>query len=62
MREMALSSHHLDGRGFSPKVLLWCDPYRLRGDAAINYEILSKTDVTIVACADERPASGLRTS
>ncbi|HEU0068023.1 MAG TPA: NAD(P)H-hydrate epimerase [Nitrospiraceae bacterium] len=44
-------ARHLDGRGFTPKVLLWCDPYQLRGDAAINYEILSKTDVPIVACA-----------
>lgn len=41
-------ARHLDLRGFTVKVLLWCDPTDLRGDAGTNFEILQKTDVPII--------------
>lgn len=33
-------ARHLEIRGFEPRVLLFCDPVELSGDAAINYGIL----------------------
>lgn len=43
-------ARHLDLRGHRVKVLLWSEPHTLRGDAGLNYRVLSKTDVPIVAC------------
>ncbi len=40
-------ARHLDLRGHSPRVLLWAKPDELTGDAAANYNILTKTDVPI---------------
>lgn len=41
-------ARHLDLRGFSVKVLLWCDSSELRGDAQSNFAILQQTDVPII--------------
>jgi NAD(P)H-hydrate epimerase len=41
-------ARHLDIRGHVVKVLLWCDPLELTGDARANFEILKMTDVPIV--------------
>jgi len=43
-------ARHLDLRGYQPRVLLYCDPAQLTGDAAANYQILQKTDVPIHRC------------
>jgi len=40
-------ARHLDIRGCPVRVLLWAHPMELAGDAAANFQILSKTDVTI---------------
>jgi NAD(P)H-hydrate epimerase len=40
-------ARHLDLRGHAVRVLLWSEPAELTGDAAINYQILAKTDVPI---------------
>lgn len=34
-------ARHLAVRGFAARVLLFCDPQRLRGDAATNFQILT---------------------
>src|SRR5437867_4203452 len=36
-------ARHLDNRGQAVKVLLFCQPGELTGDAAINYEILARS-------------------
>jgi len=41
-------ARRLDLLGYSVRAWLWGDPERLAGDAAINYRILSRTDVPIV--------------
>jgi NAD(P)H-hydrate epimerase len=46
-------ARHLDLRGYRVKVLLWGEPESLRGDAAANYQILSKSDVVIEVCGGE---------
>lgn len=49
-------ARHLDLRGYRVKVLFWCDPHSLAGDAATNYQILARTDVSIhVLSGDEWP-------
>jgi NAD(P)H-hydrate epimerase len=40
-------ARHLDLRGHKVRVLLWCKPDELTGDAATNYRILAKTGVPI---------------
>jgi NAD(P)H-hydrate epimerase len=35
-------ARHLENRGDRVKVLLFCDPQELRGDAAINYRVIEK--------------------
>ncbi len=40
-------ARHLDLRGYPVRVLLWANPEELTGDAAVNYHILTKTDVPI---------------
>src|SRR5262249_35784914 len=44
-------ARHLDNRGISVKVLLFCQPGDLSGDAAINYRILTRSNVEISAPA-----------
>ena len=48
-------ARHLDLRGYSARVLVYCDPAQLTGDAAANFRILEKTDVPIYPC-HENPA------
>ena len=40
-------ARHLDLRGHSVRVLLWAEPEELTGEAAANFQILTKTDVPI---------------
>jgi NAD(P)H-hydrate epimerase len=40
-------ARYLDLRGISVRVLLFCDPGDLRGDAEANYGVLSKCDVSM---------------
>ena len=40
-------ARHLDLRGHAVRVVLFCDPADLRGDAAVNYAILAKSAVPI---------------
>jgi NAD(P)H-hydrate epimerase len=40
-------ARHLDLRGYQVRVVLLDDPDSLRGDAALNYHVLSKSDVPI---------------
>jgi NAD(P)H-hydrate epimerase len=35
-------ARHLENRGFNVRVLLFCDPKTLRGDAAVNYRIIEQ--------------------
>ena len=48
-------ARHLDLRGCEVRVLVFCDPSDLRGDAATNFSILAKCDVPlhVVSAADE---------
>lgn len=45
-------ARHLNLRGVAVKVLLFCDPHELSGDAAANYQILAKTDVPLIVFGD----------
>ena len=45
-------ARHLDLRGHEVHVLLCCDAESLQGDAAVNYGILTKTDVPIYQWSD----------
>jgi NAD(P)H-hydrate epimerase len=45
-------ARHLDLRGVKVRVALWADPADLRGDAAVNYSILSHCDVPIEVFGD----------
>jgi len=40
-------ARHLDLRDFDVHVLLWAEPAALTGDAAVNFQILEKTDVSV---------------
>lgn len=46
-------ARHLDLRGFPAKVLLFCDPSDLAGDAKSNFDILEMTDVPIVVFGEQ---------
>jgi NAD(P)H-hydrate epimerase len=50
-------ARHLRLRGLKPRVLLFCDPDELRGDAAANYQILTRCGeaVQTVASTWEEP-------
>ena len=54
-------ARHLDLRGFSVRVLLYCDPGQLTGDAAANFRILEKTDVPIYFCYPDPGLESLST-
>jgi NAD(P)H-hydrate epimerase len=40
-------ARHLDLRGHAVRVLIWANPEEFLGDAAVNFQILTKTDVPI---------------
>lgn len=46
-------ARHLAVRGLAAKVLLWCRPEQLAGDAAANYAMLVRTRVPMHVFADE---------
>ena len=45
-------ARHLDARGHAVKILLWCDPEQLRGDAAWNYRVARQANIEVVDCSD----------
>ncbi len=45
-------ARHLELRGFAARVLLFCDPDTLSGDAAANFAILRHCDVPVVTMTD----------
>jgi NAD(P)H-hydrate epimerase len=49
-------ARHLEIRGYTCRVLLLSSPDELRGDAAVNLNILQKTDVTIVDLSTRQAA------
>ena len=49
-------ARHLEIRGIACRVLVWADPSKLRGDAAVNFRILQRTDVPIDIFADHDSA------
>jgi NAD(P)H-hydrate epimerase len=53
-------ARHLDLRGYRVKVLLWCAPESLRGDASRNYEIARRAELPLVACPARSDAAWLR--
>ncbi|NLF08107.1 MAG: NAD(P)H-hydrate epimerase [Pirellulaceae bacterium] len=52
-------ARHLDLRGHAVRVLLWADPAELAGDAAVNFNVLTKTDVPVGVFGDARDAERL---
>ena len=46
-------ARHLDLRGYETRVLLCCEPDSLQGDAAANYEILSRAGVPLLPCPED---------
>src|SRR4051812_38994300 len=53
-------ARHLEFRGYTCRVILLSPPHEFRGDAAINYGILQRTDVTIAdlsTTASKQPAT-----
>ena len=40
-------ARHLNNRGFAVRILLFCDPAKLTGDAAANYEIAHRAELPI---------------
>lgn len=49
-------ARHLENRGDSVRVLLFCDPQELRGDAAVNYRILERAGTPIRVMATQPDA------
>ena len=45
-------ARHLDLRGQAVRVLVWCSPDRIQGDAAINYRILKASGVPLEHLGD----------
>ena len=54
-------ARHLDLRGHTVRVALWAEPEELTGDAAVNYRILTKTNVPIEVFGAEHDAPRLAT-
>ncbi|NQU22409.1 MAG: NAD(P)H-hydrate epimerase [Candidatus Nealsonbacteria bacterium] len=53
-------ARHLQLRRYDARVLLWADPAQLAGDAAANFRILEKTDVSIEVFAAGHDAGRLQ--
>jgi NAD(P)H-hydrate epimerase len=53
-------ARHLDLRGHEVRVLLFADPAKLSGDAALNYEVIRRSGVPIVRPAAAEVPSRLR--
>jgi NAD(P)H-hydrate epimerase len=53
-------ARHLDLRGHAVKILLWCEPERMRGDAALNLEIAQRAELPLVVCPARSDADWLR--
>lgn len=55
-------ARHLDVRGIACRVLLWANPSGLRGDAAVNFRILQRTDVPVDVFAEGHDAALLESA
>ena len=55
-------ARHLDLRGHAVRVLLWADPAELSGDAAANFNILTKMKAPIEVFAEAHDAARLAKS
>jgi len=54
-------ARHLDLRRVSVEVLLFCEPGELAGDALTNYQIVSRSKIPLMVCADaSEPAPSWR--
>jgi NAD(P)H-hydrate epimerase len=54
-------ARHLDNRGVPVRVLLFADAAELRGEAAINYRVLARSGVPLIAFPGERvPEAGVQ--
>ena len=54
-----VAARHLHNRGLQVKVLLLADPAQLKGDAALNFEIISKMKIPVVILMPEVDPKGL---
>lgn len=45
-------ARHAEIRGIAATTLLYCEPDRLSGDAAVNYRILAASGATIIVCGN----------
>ena len=52
-------ARHLDLRGVPVRVVLYAEPDELTGDAAVNFRILERTDVSIERCGNRYDALAL---
>ncbi len=52
-------ARHLALRGIACRVALWANPSELRGDAAVNFRILQRTDVPVEVFAEGHDAARL---
>jgi NAD(P)H-hydrate epimerase len=52
-------ARHVDLKGVPVKVLVWCAPDQLRGDAATNFAILEKCGIPIIFFGDDYEATAL---
>ncbi len=48
-------ARHLDSRGCDTRVLLFCDPAELTGDAAANYKTIEAAGLPIFRCPERDP-------
>src|SRR5207302_17718 len=53
-------ARHLDGHGVPVRVLLFCRPEQLTGDAAINFHIIARSGLPMAVMADTVDAAALR--
>ena len=52
-------ARHLDLRGYEVRVLLWCLPSELQGDAAANFAILERAQISVRICCPGDPPDWL---
>lgn len=53
-------ARHLDSRGYEVRVLLFCDPAELAGDAAANYKTIEAAGLPIFCCPATDPQRWLQ--
>lgn len=53
-------ARHLAARGIETRVILFCDPNQLQGDAAINYQILVNSGLAGIVAGQRPPVEWLK--